>query len=263
MSQLATKISNVDGRRVEGMTRDEACVRFQKKVLLLARRVYERAPKDGHIGVDDLASVGAIGLLDAFDRFDESRGIRFSTFAEYRIRGAMCDALREGDPFSRRRRGLAKAVRHATDTLRLRLGREPRSSEVAAELEMTIDAYNAAVERTAPVTHVPFDVRPDAQGGEQLSLSERLAGNETDADDVLGDAETREALKVAIGKLPERQRQCVLMYYGKGLNLAEIACVFGVTPSRVSQVLTEARGRLRQLLSSTVDPSDVVLGFAP
>ena len=97
-------------RRVEGMTRDEVCHRFQRKVILLARRLSERLPSDASMQFDDLVSCGAIGLLEAFDRFEPSRGIQFSTFAEYRIRGAMLDALRSSDTFSRRRRQLANRI---------------------------------------------------------------------------------------------------------------------------------------------------------
>ena len=117
--------------RVEGLNREEVTRHYQRKILLIARQVVDRLPPSVSMEFEDLVSYGAIGLLEAFDRFDEARGIQFSTFAEYRIRGAMLDALRGEDTFTRRRRQLARRVESATDALRRDLGRDPNPSEVA------------------------------------------------------------------------------------------------------------------------------------
>ena len=105
----------MSNRTVEGLSRDDACRRYQRKVQLIARGIYGKLSPDATIQLDDLVSCGAIGLLEAYDRFDESRGIAFSTYAEYRIRGAVYDALRGQDTFSRRRRELARRIERATD----------------------------------------------------------------------------------------------------------------------------------------------------
>ncbi len=115
----AYKQTPTGGRRIDGMTRQEACLHYQGKVLLLARRLAERLPRDSELQLGDLVSYGAIGLLEAFDRYDGTRNILFSTYAEYRIRGAMLDALRSNDTFSRRRRQLCKRIEHATHEVRL------------------------------------------------------------------------------------------------------------------------------------------------
>ncbi|MEZ4239355.1 MAG: FliA/WhiG family RNA polymerase sigma factor [Myxococcota bacterium] len=245
-------------RRVEGMTRDEVCKRYQPKVMLLARRLHERLSSEVRIPVDDLAAVGAIGLLEAFDRFDAARGILFGTFAEYRIRGAMYDALRENDAFSRRRRQLSKRIHQAADEIRRAERRDPSAEEVAAKLGIDIDAYYDAVDRTKPVIHVPLDAPtdPDASEGGR-ALSDRLADPGTGADAGLVAQELKAALKEAILELPDRQRQCVMMYYSNELTLAEIAQVYGVTVSRVSQILSEAREKLRKKLVATVDRADL------
>lgn len=245
-------------RRVEGLTRDEACARYRHKVLLIARRVFERLPPDASTTVDDLASVGAMGLLEAFERFEAKRAIRFSTFAEYRIRGAMYDLLRDADVFSRRRRVLAKQIEEAFVTLRSELGRAPNANEIAERLHIDVAEYHAAVDRTSPITHVSLDARShdDSDGS---PMHERIAGNDVAPDRAMAAEDVRRALKRAIEALPERQRQCVLMYYATGLNLAEIAAVFKITPSRVSQILTEARGKLKERLENELDPEDLAL----
>jgi RNA polymerase sigma factor for flagellar operon FliA len=243
-------------RLVEGMSRDEVCRSYRSRVVAIARRVHERLSQHSTLGVDDLASVGALGLLEAFDRYDGARGVNFATFAEYRIRGAMYDALREVDPVSRRRRSTARQVVTATDDLRRTLGREPEAGEVAERLDMSLDDYWSVLESTRSGVHVSLDSSADPDGA---SLIEQMEEPSLLADDRMVIGEMRDTLRRAVSTLPERQRRAVLMYYGEGMNLAEIARVYDVTPSRVSQLITEARGRVRRALLGAVDLADLAV----
>jgi len=243
--------------RIDGMTRNEACLHYHGKVVLLARQLSERLPTGASLLCEDLVSFGAIGLLEAFDRFDESRGIRFSTFAEYRIRGAMLDALRSTDPFPRRRRQLARRIEGVTQTLRKELGREPEASEIADTLGIGLEEYYRAADKVKPVSHVPLDA-PVGDDEEGRSLVEQLAGPAINSPDLRLDvSEVRARLKEAIKELPEKKRLIVLMYYGKNMNLAEIAAVYDVTPSRISQILSGARKSLRKKLAQHVSLADL------
>ncbi len=243
--------------RIDGMTRNETCLHYHNKVVLIARQLSERLPPGASLLAEDLASFGAIGLLEAFDRYDESRGIRFSTFAEYRIRGAMLDALRTTDPFPRRRRQLARRIEHATTTLRKELGGEPEPSQVAEVLGISLEDYHAAVDRVKPISHVPID-SPVGDDDESRTLIEQIAGPMRDDPSLRMDmTEIRNRLKAAIQALPEKQRHCVMMYYGKNMNLAEIAAVYEVTPSRISQILSQARKSLQKKLAPHFDASDL------
>ncbi len=236
------------GRVVDGMTRAEACERYQKKIVMLARRLAARLPDGIGITREDLASYGAIGLLEAYDHFDETQDIRFTTYAEYRMRGAMLDALRAGDTMSRRRRSLARRIQNASNNLAHRLGRQPRAVEVAATLDMDMETYWKAVSKTAQVSLLSMDEKND-DGEEGLSLGEtRVRAEGRDALQRLLDNGSRQELKQAIMGLPERTRQCVLLYYGRNMTLADIAKVFDLTPSRISQILSDARRRLRAQL---------------
>ena len=247
-------------RTVEGLTRDEACHMYHRKVLLLARRLSDRLPPDASMQYDDLVSCGAIGLLEAFDRYDDERGIQFSTFAEYRIRGAMLDALRQGDTFTRRRRQLAKRVAYAQSELKRELGREPTPEECADALGMDLEEYWKAVDKVQPVNLVSIDAQQDDEGEDSRSLLDVLVtGSVDEADRQLLGQEVRQHLREAIKGLPERHRHCVLMYYGKDMSLAEIAEVYGVTPSRISQILSDGRKRLRKAIEHVVDRSDLAL----
>lgn len=243
-------------RTVEGMTRDEVCKRYAKKVLLVSRRVWERLYADGSVGLEDLASLGAMGLLEAFDRFDPGRGIKFSTFAEYRIRGAIYDGLRENDVLSRRRRRLSNEIEEAEARLERSLGRRPTVEETASHLGIGVEEVWAAKD-------APF--RVDGKGEEGRSPLDLLVSPdaETPGDRIVAH-ELRAALKKAILELPERQRMVVVMYYAKEMQLTEIAAVLEVTASRVSQILSESRASLRKKLAArSFEPRDAELRSEP
>ena len=250
-------------RRVEGMTREEATTRFQGKIILLARQVAERLPPESPLDVEDLVSYGAIGLLEAFERYDDDRGILFSTFAEYRIRGAMLDALRSNDTFTRRRRQLAKRIDAATHSLRASLGREPTPVETAAKLDISIEQYWESIDRVKPISLVSIDgLMRDGESEDSRTLSERItSGIADDPSHRMDIVEVKDALKATIMSLPEKERHCIMMYYGKDLSLAEIAEVFEVSPSRISQIISQAKGKLRKRLRASVDPADVLGGL--
>jgi len=240
--------------RVEGLTRDEICVRYQDKVFLVARRIHERLSRHAGVEIDDLVSWGAIGLLEAFDRFDACKGVKFSTYAEHRIRGTIYDQLRARDTSTRRRRDLEKRLNFARQKLQRCLGREPAPEEVAEELGIDIDQYWAAVYKTAPTTHVSVD-SPDEETGRPL-LEVIADTSDAGVEQRIVMDQVRLSLRAAIKALPDRQRHCVMMYYDKEMSLAEIAAVYDVSVSRISQIISEARKRLRTALAETIDLAD-------
>lgn len=246
-------------RRIEGQTREEICRKYQRKILLLARRIAERLPPGCEVGADDLGSFGAIGLLEAFDRYDDTRDILFTTFAEYRIRGAMMDALRATDTFSRHRRQMSKRIQEMTVKLTHRLGRTPEPREIAAKMDMDLDTYWRAMDRITPISHVSMDDQdgPDGDDGGR-SIAETINDDSMEsAFSGIMREQAKSTLRVAVDALPERKRNCVILYYGRDMNLAEVAAVFGVTPSRVSQVLSEARKDLRRSLDGIIGSGDL------
>ncbi len=249
---------NTGRRTVDGLDRAGICQRYQGKVLYLARRLAERLPSDAGITVDDLASYGAIGLLEAFEHFDESLNIRFGTFAEYRIRGAMLDALRAMDSLSRRQRNLARQIEDAQRKLQLELGAAPSPEQVAEKLGLDMESYWAAVEQASPVSHMSLEDSdsPKEDGGSDL-LDGQLASSGEEVLVTLASRDARRMLEAAIRALPERKRQCVMMYYGRDYSLAEIAEVYGVSVSRISQILSEARKSLRKVLQEQIAAQDL------
>ena len=157
-------------RRIDGLNRDECCMRYQPRILSVARRLGERLPPNCPLTTEDLAAFGAIGLLEAFDRFEPERGILFTTFAEYRVRGAMMDALRQNDSFTRYRRQMAREMDVVRGDLTQELGRPPEPEELAEALDVPMETFWHMQETTQPISYVSlFDGdsadgdRPDGQ----------------------------------------------------------------------------------------------------
>jgi RNA polymerase sigma factor for flagellar operon FliA len=248
------------GRLIDGEDRGAICRRYQGKVLYLARRLAERLPSDCGVSVEDLASYGAIGLLEAFDHFDDSLNIRFGTFAEYRIRGAMLDALRAMDALSRRQRSLARQFDEVQRNLLAESGEQPTHEQVAERLGLGLDEYWHALDQAAPVAHMSLDDADGSVSGGDGSTEPMDINLASCGDDVLvamASVDTRRMLWEAVEALPERKRHCIKMYYGRDLSLAEIAEVYGVSVSRVSQILTEARTALRKVLQERIAAQDL------
>lgn len=236
------------------MTREQICAKYHDKVFLVARRIHERLSRSATVQIDDMVAWGAIGLLEAFERYDASKGVRFSTYAEHRIRGTIYDALRARDTSTRRRRDLAKRIEAARQRLLRSKQREPVPEEVAHELGIDLERYWSAIDATKQITVVSYDT-PDEEGRPLMDvLSDPGAASAEQR--VLAD-QVRAELRKAIQELPERQRHCLMMYYDREMSLAEIGAVYSVSVSRISQILTEARSRLRRRLKAVVDPADL------
>jgi len=251
-------VANYGPPRIDGMSRDEVCLEYQERIALLARRLSARLPAGSALTGEDLISFGVIGLLEAIDRYDETRNIKFGTFAEYRIRGAMIDAMRATDTVSRHRRDVARRIDEADRVITAELGRPGTHSELAEHLEMPLETYWRARTRATPITHVSIDDGNDQTGsGGRDGLLAAVVGHSGDrAFKGIVHEQSKQALKVAISQLPERKRDCILLYYGRDLSLAEIAEVFDVTSSRVCQVLGEAKKQLRESLRDVMNLDD-------
>jgi RNA polymerase sigma factor FliA len=246
--------NETEARRIDGLTRDEACAFYRSRILRIARRLSDRAGSDGGITAEDLVGYGVIGLLEAFDRYDITYNVDFSTFVEYRVRGAMIDAIRTAQGVTRRRRQIARQLHTATEKARAAGVSEPGPTDIAGALGVDVDTYWQLLDA---LTLTPSDglhnrgdcYEIDGEWAQDSGANRRLA---------LADA--RNALKAGLGRLNERSRQMVILYYGRECSLAEIGEAFGVTPSRVSQILSAARAQLRAELLPAVDYAAIAEG---
>jgi RNA polymerase sigma factor FliA len=210
----------------------------------LARRVAATMPHSIDIG--DLVQDGVIGLIDAAHRFDESRGIKFETFAERRIRGAMIDALRK-DAWPRGVRRQRRELEAAREELRRELGCEPSLADLAARLgsdekrlSRTIVRINA-IESTSPLA------KNDAS--DESSLPTALVPAEPEQPDLAYQRqETKDRVRAAIRSLPAREQKVIGLYYYGEATMKQIGAEIGVNESRVSQLHARAIRRLRDAL---------------
>jgi len=228
------------------LAREKLIVHYSPLVKYVASRVATGLPAS--VEQADLVQYGVFGLMDAIDKFDLSRDIKFETYAINRIRGAIIDELRSLDWVPRSVRFKAREVEKASAELEARLKRAPTDSEVAAHLGVSLPELHDILTQISFVTVAALEevVATGADRGESLSLLDTLAdARATDPMSGLEGNETRMMLASSINSLSEREKVVITLYYFEGLTLAEIGDVLGVTESRVCQIHTKAVGLLR------------------
>ena len=212
----------------------------------LARRVASSMPHS--IELSDLVQDGMIGLIDAACRYDEDRGIKFETFAERRVRGAMIDALRR-DAWPRGVRRQRRELEAAREQLRKELGAEPSLADLAARmgsdetrLGRTIVRINT-IESTSPLSA--------GENMDNSTLPPALVPSEPTAPDrAFEEQEVRDRIRAAIASLPPRERKVIGLYYYGEATMKQIGAEIGVNESRVSQLHARAIQRLKKALGA-------------
>jgi RNA polymerase sigma factor for flagellar operon FliA len=225
-------------------------VAYSPLVKYVAGRMSSGLP--AHVEEADLISYGLLGLIDAIERFDLEREIKFETYAIARIKGAIVDELRAQDWVPRSVRARARDIERVHRRLEHVLQRTPTDEEMAEALELTVEEFHDWLLRISQSTVVALDelwTVPDASG-DQVSLLDTLQDPKAgDPLKILAASELKERLAAAILALPERERLVIALYYYENLTLREIGEVLTVTESRVSQLHTQAVLRLRSRMS--------------
>jgi len=218
---------------------------FAPLIKYIASRIAMRLPP--HIDIHDLINAGVIGLIDAMEKFDASKNIKFKTYAEFRIRGAMLDELRSMDWVPRSIRQKARKIEEAYGRLEALLGRPASDEEVALELEIDMDSFYRLLSETASVSLLSLDdLGEDNQDASKRNLLEYIMQDEKDwPTHKIGLGEIRDMVAKAIQSLPEKERMVISLYYYDELTMKEIGHVLKFTESRVSQIHTKSVLRLR------------------
>ncbi len=200
---------------------------------------------------EDVLSSGTIGLIEAVERYEPSKGVKFETYAISRVRGAIIDSLRKADRLPRSARQNRRLVDQAVEGLREQLGREPESREIAAALDLPLERYFKIVMASSWVT-VSLDNLLDASAnGEGYPAAEMPKDpDEQDASRTVERKETVGMLAKSIKELPERERLVVSLYYQDELTQREIAKVLSISESRVCQLHARALDWLRDSMQS-------------
>jgi RNA polymerase sigma factor for flagellar operon FliA len=223
---------------------DALVLRHAELVKRIAYHLAGRLPPS--VDVDDLIQAGMLGLLEAARHFTAGRGATFETYAGIRIRGAMIDALRKLDWAPRSVHRKSREAAQAMRAVERELGREARDSEVAERMGIGLDEYHQILQDAACCQIGSLDEGQGADAGDDAAdpLLEAL------------DSGFRVALAEEIGRLPERERMVMALYYQDELNLKEIGRVLGVTESRVCQLHGQAVTRLKARLADWRDRRD-------
>jgi len=244
--------------QTEATDRDTLIEDYIPLVKYLAQRISLKLPN--HVEIDDLVNSGIIGLIDAIEKFDHSRGIQFKTYAEFRIRGAIFDGLRSLDWVPRSVRKQKKMVEQSYAQLEQQLGRHATDEELSKSLGVGLDEFYKILDNLKGVTMGKFvelnnnDSQSNMDGDSAIAFIP-----DTSSDDpyhTFQKQELTEILAESIRNLPDKERYVVSLYYFDELTMKEIGTVLSITESRVSQLHTKSMIRLRETLRSYIDAKD-------
>lgn len=232
---------------LESSSKTELAERYAPMVKRIAHHLLGRLPKT--VLLEDLVQAGMIGLLEAANNYDDTRGASFETYASIRIRGMMLDEVRKNDWLPRSVYRNARRISEAVRRLEHTLGRDAREHEIAEALEMNLHEYQTMLRDTNSGQIFGFDdlgIRDDM-------LNEKLSGRVEDPLQGVERENFHDQLAEAIEGLPEREKLILSLYYDEELNLKEIGEIIAVSESRVCQIHTQAMLRLQVRISDWKD----------
>ena len=245
-----------NGQSLTQEKREELILKYSPLIKYVAGRLAMRLPPN--ISQDDLISSGVIGLMDAIEKFDSSKKIRFKTYAEFRIRGAILDELRSLDWVPRSIRKKTTELEKTYQYLEKDLNRPPKDKEVAEALGISIEKFYKLLDKTKNVTFLDIEtIRRRMPDNNQDDLFDLIADDsEINPFALLNKTEIKEILIKAITALPEKEKIVISLYYYEDLTMREIGEIMGYTESRISQMHTKAMLRLRVRLASVAKEID-------
>ena len=223
--------------------RNDTVLKYFPLVRSTAMKIHRRLPPQ--VELDDLISVGIMGLIEAIDRFDAGRNVSLATYARQRIHGAIVDSLRAQDWVPRTVREKVASLDHARTHLHERLGRTPTRAEMAGRLSMSLSDYERLLKSAEVRTLVSADAPMGDEGG--LRLVESLPSKE-DTSQTVQRFEHRRMVANAMVDLTDREREAISLYYFHDLSLRETGRILGITESRVCQLCARGVKRLRSRL---------------
>jgi RNA polymerase sigma factor for flagellar operon FliA len=245
------EIGSLKPHKMSPEERERKLMEYMPMVRFIARRIHERLPQ--HVEIDDLVSAGACGLIDAFTKFDHGRNVQFKSYAQFRIRGAILDSLRELDWSPRELRRKGRAVEEASQAVTKRMGRAPLEPEIAAQMQMPLEEFQLLLGKLKGLEIGSLhSERCEDSDDEELAFLP--ASPQDDPLFRCMQGETKQILIDTIDELPEKERLVLTLYYYEELTMREIALTLGVVESRVSQIHTAALAKLRKAMGVEKKP---------
>jgi RNA polymerase sigma factor for flagellar operon FliA len=227
-------------------TREEVIHRYIHLVKYVAGRISVNLPPN--VELNDLINDGVVGLIDAIEKYDDERGVKFETYAITRIHGAIIDALRALDWVPRAIRQKARELERTQHQLEAELGEQPSDDEVAARMGISKRELEGLQQKVRGTSVLSLEEHLPNERGNDIPLLDTLKGDDGDLGSDVEQREIREALVAAVESLSKQERIVIKLYYFEGQTLKEIKQVLEVSESRVSQIHAQAVIHLRQKL---------------
>jgi RNA polymerase sigma factor for flagellar operon FliA len=204
-----------------------------------------------NVEINDLINDGILGLIDAIEKYDDARGVKFETYAITRINGAILDALRALDWVPRAVRQRARELERVYQDLEVELGRAATGDEVADKMGLTVKELDVLMQKIRGTAVLSLEEFLPNEKGYEIPLLDTLKDLENDVTSAVEAREIKAALVRAVDELPPQERTVISLYYFEGLTLKEIKGALNVSESRVSQIHAQAvihlRAKLRNL----------------
>lgn len=246
---MGAKVVEFKPKKLKQKEKDKLIVSYMNVVKIIAKKIYMKLPSNYEL--DDLISVGVIGLMDAIEKYDPKQGVKFKTYAEYRIKGQILDELRALDWASRATRDKIKNVEKVNESLMSELGREVTETELCKALKLKKTDFFRLMQRIQPVQTIsltPTEVGEGAAPGILLALTDD--SSVSDPYECALKNNMKEVLKERIHDLPENEGKVLSLYYFEEKTMKEISEVLKVTESRVSQLHQTSIVRLKKRVKS-------------
>jgi len=232
----------------QDLGREQLILEHLPQIKYIAHRISTKLPS--HVELNDLVSAGVLGLLDAVEKFDPSRGVKFKTYAELRVKGAILDSLRNLDWAPRSLRKRSKDLEKAYKELEQKLGRPASDKEVSDHMGVALEEFYELVDQIKGLNLGSFQEMSSPDDDRSSEPLVRYVPDSPQADPffMFQKSELRDLLAIAIDALPKKERLVISLYYYDELTMKEIGKVLGVNESRISQLHTKAMLRLRTKL---------------
>ena len=216
------------------------------QVKYIARRIHEHLPQ--HVPFEDLLHAGIVGLIDALNKFDSEKNVKFASYAKFRIRGAILDSLREMDWSPRDLRRKSRQIDTVMQKLQTELGRTVSEQELAKAMGLSLRELHHLVNEIRGLEIGSLQCEANGEG-QETDLAQNIPGPpDQDPLTLYLVGERKQRLQQAIAQLPEREQQVLMLYYQQELTMREVGELMGVGESRVSQIHTLAVEHLRSTM---------------
>jgi RNA polymerase sigma factor for flagellar operon FliA len=244
-----TKRSAVEAyKSVNDYEKEDLIRSYLPLVKKVVHRLSGRVPKE--VDLKEMLNSGIIGLVDALEKYDPKHETNFSTYAQFRIRGAILDSFRSQDWLPRSLRYKSHRLEGAYHRIEQRLGRPATDEEVAKELEISVEEFQSLLAEVGGIVMLSFEELGFGHGEERFMADEMFASKGIDPLNRLLGSERVELIARALDRLPDKERLVISLYFYEELNLKEIGEILSVTESRASQIRSRALIRLKNFLKS-------------